>query len=367
MVIMYIEMINNEEFEFIFKFNSEYCRGYIAIHDITLGNPTGGTRIWAYEKEEDALLDALKLAKAMTYKFGFTSIMLGGGKAVIFDESKNRRKVMQDYGRILRNINNYLKKEVGKIFITGEDLGIKSEDIENILKTSKSEYIVGIDNALGPPSKLTAKYVKECMKVCAFRKFGTSSLKDLKIAIQGAGKVGEELIRQIINEKSKIFVADINPKVIENIRDKYPNVYVYDSYDTERIMEEECDIFAPCAVGGVIDKDLLNKTNCSIICGAANNPLKEDKIAEYMHKQGVLYAPDFCVNCAGAIGVGVEALCKEARKPYDEIFANNELKQIVPRLNHLLYLSEQLNISPLQIAYKIVEEKIKILKELKKQ
>jgi valine dehydrogenase (NAD+) len=353
--------IKKKGYDTIIQFKTDICRGFVAIHNISIGDATGGTRYWKYNSEQEALQDALDLSKAMTYKYGLTNIHFGGGKAVILDEGRDKAEVMKEYGRILNEINKVLKKKYGRVFTTGEDAGITLQDVNNILQTCNREYINGSELGSGDPSPITAFYVKEGMKVCALRKYGTPTLNGKKIFIQGIGKVGMALLKLLEKETTDIVVCDVNKQALDKIRLSHPWIKVLDANDKEAILKEKCDIFSPCALSHTVTKELLDKLKCSIVCGSANAPLESPELEEYMHKKRILYAPDFCVNAAGALQIGVEIICRNENRPYDELFVKSELNQIAIRLNQLFDLSEKMNSSPAKVGRELVESKLALL------
>ncbi len=349
--------------ERVFRFESPNCKGFAAIHSMALGNPAGGTRYWKYTSEEEALNDILHISRVMTYKFGLTSLDIGGAKVGIIDQGKDRTTVMREYGVILNEINERLMKKNEKYLMTGEDLGMRFEDLKIILENAKKRYVIGTEEGPGDPSSQTSLYIKESMKVCALKRYGKSSLKGLRISIQGIGKTGEPLLDMLVTEEAKVVVTDTDQDIIERVKKRYGSkIQIIDSRQANTIFDKPCDILAPCAGARIITKQVVEKTGCSIICGSANDPLDNENTEEYLHKKGVIYAPDFCANAAGAIFVGIEAFCREHNIPYKRALAEKESNQIPVRLNLLLTLADKLNKSPSSIGRYFVENRIQLKK-----
>ena len=237
----------------------------VAIHDTTLGPSLGGCRMWNYKNEEEALIDVLRLSKGMTYKAAIAGLKLGGGKSVIIGDSKKDKtvEIFESFGEFINNLN-------GK-YITAEDVGTTEKDME-IVRT-KTEYVTGVSKELGgggDPSPITAYGTYIGIKASAHYKFNVSSLKGLKIIVQGVGSVGESLVSHLCNDDADVYINDIDVERLTYVSKKYnvKTISVDDLYNFDS------DIYAPCALGATVNDLTINKFKCSIIAGAANNILK---------------------------------------------------------------------------------------------
>ena len=268
-------------------------RSIIAIHNTVLGPAVGGTRMWAYGNEEDAITDALRLSRGMTYKNALAGLNIGGGKAVIIgDARKNKSEaLMRRFGKFVNS--------VGGKYITAEDVGISTKDMEYVRLETK--HVVGLPEYLGgsgDPSPVTAYGVYMGMKASNKELTGSESLAGKKIVVQGVGHVGEYLVEYLVKENAEVTICDIYEDRVNDVVKKY-NVK---AVDPSAVYDQPMDIYSPCALGATINDDTLNKLKCSIICGAANNQLKDETIHGVdVLKRGILYAPDYLVNAGGII------------------------------------------------------------------
>ncbi|MEK7116605.1 MAG: Glu/Leu/Phe/Val dehydrogenase dimerization domain-containing protein [Patescibacteria group bacterium] len=278
---------------FIIKFGDSNTglRGFIAIHKKNNSFPSfGATRLWCYESESEALKDALRLSKMMSYKAAMAGIKAGGAKAVIIqpeDGKFNRKKLFEAYAA---KINL-----VGGNFITGTDVGLLQKDLDTIKKITP--FVVGFNNNA---NEFTALGVYESIKTSLKHLFGGDSIKGRGLAIQGLGKTGSGLLDLLYKDTKEIFVADINKEVVKKIKNKYPEIKVVSTRD---ICKQKVDIFVPCALGGAINSKTLPYFKCKIIVGSANNQLENEEMGALLHKLGILYAPDYVVNAGGLIAV----------------------------------------------------------------
>ena len=272
---------------------STNLQAIIAIHNTNLGPALGGTRMWQYKNISEATKDVLRLSRGMTYKASITGLNLGGGKAVIIgDSSYKSKEMMQSFGK-------FVESQMGN-YITAEDVGMTTDDMEIIYQETR--HVVGKPVKLGgsgDPSVITAYGTLMGIKGSAYYKWGSDSLKNKKILIQGIGNVGQNLIKLLNNEEAIILINDVNEDKIKSIVTKY-NVKVvkHDIYNAE------IDIYAPCALGGTLNDETIPKLKCSIVAGAANNQLEKEHIHdEMLAKHNILYAPDFLINAGGLINV----------------------------------------------------------------
>ena len=272
-------------------------KAIIAIHDTTLGPALGGARRWPYCSEQEALLDALRLAEGMTYKAAVAGLDLGGGKAVLIADSArdNREALFRSFGRFVDSLNGR--------YITAEDVGTSVEDMVQV--HHETRYVTGLPPSMGgsgDPSPLTALGVYHGMKACCLARFGCDSLNGRTVVVQGVGKVGAALVEHLCQAGARVVAADVNRHTAEAVRRDFG----VDLVDPERIYEVEGDIFAPCALGAVINDQTIQKLRCAIVAGCANNQLAEPRHGDALHRRGILYAPDFVINAGGLINVASE-------------------------------------------------------------
>lgn len=268
--------------------------GIIAIHDTTLGPALGGTRFWTYHDEAEALVDVLRLSRAMTYKAAVAGLRLGGGKSVIIgkDGSIDREALFRAHGRHIESL--------GGRYITAEDVGTGPADMEFVRRETR--YVTGLVAGSGDPSPVTAFGVYRGMKACAVHRFGDDNLSDKLVAVQGVGHVGYHLCRYLHEENARLVVSDVKPEKVERaVRD-----FGARAVPPEEIYDVEADIFAPCALGAVVDDDTITRLKVGIIAGGANNQLAEERHGDLLEERGVTYAPDYVINGGGLINVSAE-------------------------------------------------------------
>lgn len=272
-------------------------KAIIGIHNTVLGPALGGTRMWPYKNEWEALNDVLRLSRGMTLKSAITGLSLGGGKAVIIGDSATQKtpQLMRKFGEFVHSLN-------GK-YITAEDVGMTTEDMDIVRDVTP--YVTGISEnkgGAGNPSPITAFGVFMGMKAAAKFKFGTDVLEDRKIFVQGVGSVGSALIEYLLDEGAKVTITDINKECL----DKVAKHYRVDKHDGD-FFDEQMDIYAPCALGATINDDTVYRLNAQIIAGAANNQLADENVhGRILKERGILYAPDFLINAGGIINVYAE-------------------------------------------------------------
>ncbi len=327
-------------------------KAIIAIHDTTLGPALGGCRMWNYKKESDALKDVLRLSKGMTYKAAVAGLDLGGGKSVIIGDSKTMKNeyLFRSFGRFVQGL--------GGRYITAEDVGTSVSDMEWVRRETK--YVTGISRALGgsgDPSPVTALGTFTGMKACVNKVFGSDSLKDRKIAIQGIGHVGTYLVELLHKAGAKLYISDIDEEKLKPVAKKYRCKVV----NNDKIYELDVDIFAPCAMGGIINDETIPKLKCAIIAGAANNQLeKEKKHGKDLLDLGILYAPDYVINAGGLINVYNEL------QGYNRERALTQAEDIYQILTEVLNFAEREGVPTPIASNRYAEERIKGIRSLKK-
>jgi leucine dehydrogenase len=330
--------------------NSTGLKAIIAIHNTVLGPGLGGTRMWVYNNEQEAINDALRLSRGMTYKAAISGLNLGGAKAVIIGDPKTMKSeaLMRKFGRFVENLS-------GK-YITAEDVGTTTKDMEYV--AMETDHVVGLPEILGgggDPSPVTAYGVFVGIKASVKKRFGSDSLKGKKIIVQGVGKVGYHLVDFLVKENAKVYISDINE---ENLR--ITSTLGADIIDGDKIFDLDADIFAPCAMGAILNTDTISRLKCQIVAGAANNQLENDVIHGNMLKEkNILYAPDFLINAGGLINVYSE---------YTGYIRERAMAQTENIYNVLLDIykkADEENINTQLAAIKLAEERIEGILKVK--
>ena len=298
-----------------------------------------------YKSEEEALMDVLNLSRAMSYKAAGAGLNLGGGKAVIIGDPEKDKSasLFKSFGLHVASL--------GGRYITAKDAGVTSEDLQQISQGTR--YVIGRPESyggVGDPSRSTALGVYYGMLAAVKWKLKKDSLENLKITVQGIGGVGFSLIEHLVKEKAEIYVSDVKESILDRVIQSFPSVKIT---DPDKILSISCDIFSPCAMGGVIDKKILNTLDCSIIAGGANNVLSTSSVAEEAKARNILYVPDFIINSGGLIYVyaGWEPL-----KPSEWI--QNKIQGIYDTLTRIFQMSEEQNIGTGKCAIRLAEERI---------
>lgn len=325
-------------------------KAIIAIHNTILGPALGGTRMWPYKSEEDALVDVLRLSKGMTYKASAAGLNLGGGKAVIIGDPKKDKSEA-----LFRNFGAYVNSMNGK-YITAEDVGTTVNDMAYIFM--ETPYVTGIPvtfGGSGDPSPFTAHGVLMGIKASVKEKLKTDSLKGVRVAVQGLGNVGSHLVEYLLKEGALVTVADIDKEKTQKIASKL-NLQVL---DPETIATSECDVFAPCALGAVINDQNISKLKCKIVAGGANNQLAEYRHGDALMELGVLYAPDYVINAGGLMNVFVEL------EGYSRDRAFEKTTQVYDNLMQVFTISREEKIATQRAADRLAEKRIHAIGSLR--
>lgn len=323
----------------------------IAIHDTTLGPALGGARMWPYQSEEEAILDVLRLARAMTYKSSAAGLNLGGGKAVIMgDPAKDKSEgLFRSFGRFMESLKGR--------YITTEDVGTSVQDMQHI--RAETTYVTGLPiswGSSGDPSPLTGFGIYHGMKACLKEVFGSDSLRGRTVAIQGFGKVGSHLARHLHNEGASIVVTDINKETTKMANEELGAILV----NPDEIYGVECDIFSPCALGGVLNSQTIPRLRCRIVAGGANNQLEREEDSDLLQQRGILYAPDYIVNAGGVINIAVEL------KGYNPELAKAQVAGIYHTMERVITLAKLERISPARAADKLAVSRIEEVRRIKR-
>lgn len=266
-------------------------RGIIAIHDTTLGPALGGTRFWKYESDEDALVDALRLSRGMTYKNAVAGLNLGGGKSVIIGDNRAARReaIFRSHGRFVNSL-------AGR-YITAEDVGTSPSDMEYV--RMETEYVGGLIGRSGDPSPVTARGVFRAIQASACHRWGTDDLTGKHVVIQGCGHVGFYLAKELHAVGARLSVTDIDAERVKLV----VNETGAKAITPDKVYSLGADIFAPCALGGIINDTTIPQLKVQIVAGGANNQLLETRHGDALEERGILYAPDYVANGGGVINV----------------------------------------------------------------
>jgi leucine dehydrogenase len=327
-------------------------KAIICIHDTTLGPALGGTRMWTYDSEDAAIEDALRLARGMTYKNAAAGLNLGGGKTVIIGDPKKDKneEMFRAFGRYIQGLNGR--------YITAEDVGTTVEDMDLIYQ--ETPFVTGVSPAFGSsgnPSPVTAYGVYRGMKAAAMEAFGTDSLEGKVIAVQGVGHVAYTLCKHLHEEGASLIVTDINKEAVQRAVDDFGAKAV----DIDDIYSVDCDIFAPCALGAIINDDTISKIKAKVIAGAANNQLKETRHGDALHEMGIVYAPDYVINAGGVINVADEL------NGYNRERALKKVETIYDNIASVIEISKRDNIPTYLAADRLAEERIERMRKSRSQ
>ncbi|MEO8576383.1 MAG: Glu/Leu/Phe/Val dehydrogenase [Gemmatimonadales bacterium] len=266
-------------------------KGIIAVHSTALGPALGGTRFWQYHSDEAAITDALRLSRGMTYKNAVANLDLGGGKSVIVGDNrtKDREAIFRAHGRFVESL--------GGRYITAEDVGTGPDDMDFV--HMETEHVAGLHDKSGDPSPVTAHGVFRAIKASAKRRWGTDDLNGKVVTIQGVGNVGRHLAKELHEAGAKLIVSDIDPERTARVAKDFGATVV----EGDEIYSSEADIFAPCAMGGIINDDTLPLLRVEVIAGGANNQLLRPYHGDLLEEMGMVYAPDYVANAGGVINV----------------------------------------------------------------
>ena len=360
--------MNKKDMESIFEYMQRYdfenlffCqdraldfKAIIAIPDTTLGPATGGCRMWQdYPGEMDAVEDALRLARGMTYKYAAAGVNLGGGKAVIIGDPKRK-----DREPVFRALGKFINRLGGK-YITGEDVGTTLQDMEYI--RMETEHVVTLPTYLGGAgdiAPMTAYGTIRAMQACCKKVYGSDSLEGKHVAVQGLGAVGHNIVEQLTELGANLTVTDIDPAKVEAMTARSGAGAV----GAEAIYDVDCDIFCPCALGKVINDDTLSRLKCKIICGSANNQLAEERHGDRLEELGFVYAPDYITNAGGTIydtdRLGVGGVSHERGKA--------KVARIYDNMQRVFEIADRDRLPTYQAADRMAEERIRQIAEVKK-
>ena len=319
-------------------------KAFIAIHDRTLGPALGGTRIWPHPTDEDAIMDVLRLSRAMTYKSAAAGLLLGGGKGLIVADPRTDKTeaMFRSYGRFVESL--------GGRYITTEDVGANAQNMAWIAQ--ETQHVVGLSEELGGsgnPAGMTGFGVFQAMRACAEAVWGNDSLDGRRVAIQGFGNAASSLASHLVEAGAELIVTDIHDDALQRAADLPRTSLV----TPDAIYDAECDVFAPCALGGVLNEATLPRLRCQVICGAANNQLSTPEDAHRLTKRGIVYAPDFIANAGGVTNVYFEL-----GQPYDREAARAKTASIHETMQRVLAIADAEGVTTAEAANRLAEERL---------
>jgi leucine dehydrogenase len=316
---------------------------YIAVHDTTLGPALGGCRMWHYSREEDALTDVLRLSKGMTYKSAVARTGLGGGKAVIVGDPK-----VENTPELFRSMGRFVHTLAGR-YTTAEDVGTNEQAMLYLREVTP--YVTGLPRGKGgsgDPSPYTAHGCFQGLKAAVEEQFDRSDLTGLRVAVQGIGNVGYFLAKELREAGAELIITDVNKLRLQEVGRELGAQVV----EPKAIYSVDCDVFAPCALGAIINDQTIPLLKCKVVAGASNNQLAEERHGEALLQRGILYAPDFVINAGGIINVSVEFL----PGGYDEAVASPKVKNIYQAIKDIIRTGKEQGIPTSQAAIVLAEE-----------
>jgi len=318
-------------------------KAIVAIHDTTLGPAIGGVRMWNYPTEEEAIEDALNLSRAMTYKAAGAGLNFGGGQTVVLgDPRKDKSEAL------FRALGRFIDSLGGR-YIAAEGVGTTYEDMDYI--RMETRYVVGIPSSRGgsgDPSPMCAYGVIRGLEACQVLRTGSDDLKGLKVAVQGVGRVGSIIVKMLLERGASVTIADVDDEAVKRVTEAHKVKVV----SPDEIFGVECDIFCPCALGGIINDETIKRLKCSVVAGAANNQLEQPRHGDELHERGILYAPDYIINAGGLINVTDEIY------GYDEKRALRKTAAIRDVLYQILVSSREEGIPTHLAADKLARQRI---------
>lgn len=346
-VFRHKEFHQHEQISF-FNCSKTGLKAIIAVHNTHLGPALGGCRMWAYDNDEQALNDVLRLSRGMTYKAAITGLPLGGGKSVIIGDARKLKtpEMMQAMGRAVNSFNGN--------YIVAEDVGTTVEDMNQIFTQTK--HVVGISSGgqgSGDPSPVTALGVFTGLKATVRHRLGKKDLKGIKVAVQGLGNVGYHLCGLLAKEGAQLWVTDIQTDRIEKAVKELgaTGIGLNDIYGVE------ADIFAPCALGAIINDDTIGRFKFKAVAGAANNQLAEARHGDRLKDLNILYAPDYVINAGGLINVYFEHVARTSGKSFDPAQVKVQVAKIDSTVESVFKRSEQDGISTAAAADRVAEQR----------
>lgn len=320
-------------------------RAVVAIHSTALGPATGGLRMWTYATEADAIMDALRLARGMTYKYAAAGVNLGGGKAVIIGDPRTQKTEA-----LLRAFGKFID-QLGGEYITGEDVGTTLDDMETIY--TETDHVVTLPEHCGGAGDIsfaTAASSLQATRACAERVWGTTSLRGKRVALQGLGMVGAKALDMLVQEGAEVVVADVDERKVRAAVDRYGVKAV----GTEEIYAQPADVFAPYALGGIINDQTIPQLQARVVAGSANNIFAEDRHGDELERRGIVYAVDYIANSGGTI-LDTDRLRKGGLQR-ERAMAN--VDRVYDRIHEVFAIAESDGVPYYQAADRLAERRI---------
>jgi leucine dehydrogenase len=327
-------------------------RAVLAIHSTVLGPAAGGTRMWTYASDLDAMEDAMRLARGMTYKYAAAGVNLGGGKVVILGDPKTQKSEM-----LFRALGRFINNLRGE-YLTGEDVGTTLQDMDFI--RMETPYVITLSQesgGAGPIGGATAFGVLQAMKACAHETWGAESLQGRKIVVQGLGAVGSPMVELLVKENADVTIADIDATKVAQLQKEFG----VKAMDAREVFSADADIYCPCALGGIVNDETLPQFRVKIICGSANNQLREERHGDELTRRGILYAPDYIANAGGTVF--------DTDRLWGGVNAQrgmNKVAKIFERMKQVIEVSKTQNIPTYLAANRLAEERIAHARAIKR-
>ena len=315
-------------------------RGIVAIHSTRLGPALGGTRFWNYASDDEAITDALRLSRGMTYKNAVAGLNLGGGKSVIIGDNRtpSREAIFRAHGRLVESLSGR--------YITAEDVGTSTSDMAFV--HMETDHVAGLAGKSGDPSPVTAHGVFRAIQASAKERWGSDDLHGKTVALQGCGSVGRYLAKELNTAGAKLIVTDIDPARAKRVAAETGATIV----DAKAIYGVKADIFAPCALGGIINDETIPRLKVEIVSGGANNQLLEERHGDALEQRGIQYTPDYVANAGGAINVYGEIA------GWDSARALNKADEIYDTVLGVFEIARALHIPSYEAADRLAERRL---------
>jgi leucine dehydrogenase len=316
-------------------------QGLIAIHSTALGPAVGGARFWSYASEAEAIRDALRLARGMTYKNAFAGIPFGGGKSIIIGDNRTpeRESIFRAHGRFVESLHGR--------YITAEDVGTSTADMEYVRQ--ETDHVAGLADGSGDPSPVTAHGVFRAIQAAAKFRWGSDELAGRTVALQGCGNVGYHLAKELASAGARLVATDASEERLRRVREEFDA----NAVPVDEIYGVEADIFAPCALGGIINDQTIPQLKVEIVAGAANNQLLEPRHGAALEERGILYAPDYVANAGGIINGCIELL------GWDRSYTLSRVREIYDRLLMVFETAKNEKIPTHEAADRLAEQRLR--------
>lgn len=327
-------------------------KAIIVIHDTTLGPAAGGIRMWPYQNEQDAIQDAVRLARGMTYKNAAAGLPFGGGKCVIIGDPKKDKTegLLRAMGRFIHRLNG--------LFLTGIDVGTTIQDM--VLMRMETPYVVTVPESLGGPGNsavATSFGIFQGIRACLKEVFGNPLPQGRTVAVQGIGAVGDELVKYLLNAGAAVTIADIDQQKVDTLASEYKVNVV----PPEKIHTLDVDVYSPCAMGAVLNEHTIPELGCKIVCGSANNQLATEQDGDRLAQRGILYAPDYIVSAGGVIS-GLDSLQPGG---FNRQRAMDTVSHIYRTMGNVIAISKEQGIPTYRAADVLAEQRIATVRQVK--